>query len=380
MTFKDSKKRGIAIDFKKICLTGFDDAEEAEMKRKAGEAGYKVVSGVSMSLGALVKGGKEPGPKKLRLAREHNIKIATKEEFLALLSTGQSVEQLPDPAPPAEAFSLGDKIEYPPGVFVAIDFETADYGHDSACAIGVVRIENGKAVAEAHKLIRPPRRNVRHTRVHGLDWNLLENQPAFSEVWRGIGELLAGADFLIAHNACFDRSVLSASSAACGLAVSTPPFYCTLRGIKAALNCESYRLGDLCRELDIECEHHNALSDAKAAALLLEEAIKHVAPNVMLVEGIQAQPIKSPPEKIPSEEQDSLKEFKLIMAAINCDDILTPGEFGYICNWLREHDHLTETESFWPVFEAIGKILEDGIVTPQELDELKELTNILYTD
>ena len=32
--------------------------------------------------------------------------------------------------------------------FVALDFETADYGADSACAIGIVRVENLRIVAK----------------------------------------------------------------------------------------------------------------------------------------------------------------------------------------------------------------------------------------
>ena len=42
--------------------------------------------------------------------------------------------------------------------FVAIDFETADYQRDSACAVALVRVESGKIVAREHRLIRPPRR------------------------------------------------------------------------------------------------------------------------------------------------------------------------------------------------------------------------------
>ena len=36
-----------------------------------------------------------------------------------------------------------------PPTFVAIDFETADYGRDSACALALVRVEVGADVATA---------------------------------------------------------------------------------------------------------------------------------------------------------------------------------------------------------------------------------------
>ena len=45
----------------------------------------------------------------------------------------------------------------PPPTIVAIDFETADYGRDSACALALVRVEAGLIVQRAFHYIRPPR-------------------------------------------------------------------------------------------------------------------------------------------------------------------------------------------------------------------------------
>ena len=44
----------------------------------------------------------------------------------------------------------------PPPTFVAIDFETADYGRDSACALALVRVEAGVIVQRAFHYVRPP--------------------------------------------------------------------------------------------------------------------------------------------------------------------------------------------------------------------------------
>ena len=44
----------------------------------------------------------------------------------------------------------------PPPTFVAIDFETADYGRDSACALALVRVEASVIVQRAFHYIRPP--------------------------------------------------------------------------------------------------------------------------------------------------------------------------------------------------------------------------------
>ena len=36
--------------------------------------------------------------------------------------------------------------------FTAIDFETADHGRDSACAVGLARVENCRVTATAYRL------------------------------------------------------------------------------------------------------------------------------------------------------------------------------------------------------------------------------------
>ncbi len=44
-----------------------------------------------------------------------------------------------------------------PPTCVAIDFETADFGRDGACALALVRGEAGVIVQRAFHYIRPPR-------------------------------------------------------------------------------------------------------------------------------------------------------------------------------------------------------------------------------
>jgi DNA polymerase III epsilon subunit-like protein len=44
-----------------------------------------------------------------------------------------------------------------PLTFVGLDFETADHGADSACAVGLVRVEDDRIIRREHYLIRPTR-------------------------------------------------------------------------------------------------------------------------------------------------------------------------------------------------------------------------------
>lgn len=153
--------------------------------------------------------------------------------------------------------------------FAAIDFETANHGRDSACAVGVVAVTNGRIVRRWYELIRPPSRWFAFTCVHGLTWQDVRDAPRFDEVWAGIAGELAGIGFLAAHNAAFDRGVLAACCDAYGLPAPAHPFVCTVQLARAQWNIRPTRLPDVCRHLSIDLIHHQAASDAEACARIV---------------------------------------------------------------------------------------------------------------
>lgn len=156
-------------------------------------------------------------------------------------------------------------------VYAALDFETADQGADSACALGLAKICGGEVTAVWYSLIRPPRRRVLFSHIHGLTWAKVKNSPSFAELWPEITAFLADAAYLAAHNAPFDRRVLLGCCSAAGLPAPEQPFLCTLRGARRALRLPSYRLSAVCAHCRIPLRHHHAGSDALAAALLLQK-------------------------------------------------------------------------------------------------------------
>ena len=151
-------------------------------------------------------------------------------------------------------------------VVVAIDFETADRYSDSACALGMARIEDNRITEEWYHLIQPPRPRVYFTHIHGLTRALLKDQPVFTELWSDMSAFWAGADLFVAHNASFDRRILYGCCEAFGLKAPSAPFACTVKGSRRKLRLPRHRLDDVCAYLGLELQHHNAASDARAAA------------------------------------------------------------------------------------------------------------------
>jgi len=153
--------------------------------------------------------------------------------------------------------------------FVAIDFETANYAQDSACAVGLVKVVGGEIVDSVAYLIRPPTREFVFTSIHGLTWKHVAGAADFGALWPKLEPWLDGVDFLAAHNASFDRGVLNACRATYDIEGAQPIFRCTVAMARRAWNLRPTKLPDVCRHLGIALDHHDALSDAMACAKIV---------------------------------------------------------------------------------------------------------------
>ncbi len=160
------------------------------------------------------------------------------------------------------------------GSFLAIDFETGDQFPDSACSVGLVRVENGVIVEEVVKLIRPPRNHIVFTYIHGISWDDVANANDFGALWPEISYMFKGVDYLVAHNASFDRRVLEACCKAHGIEIPEQQFQCTVQIARKAFGIFPTKLSNVCNTLGIALTHHEALSDARACAQIAIRALE----------------------------------------------------------------------------------------------------------
>ena len=153
--------------------------------------------------------------------------------------------------------------------FAAIDFETANHSSDSACAVGISIVRQGRIAAQRTRLIRPPNGEFAFTHIHGLSWKDVRKEPTFSEVWADLYPELSDVRFFAAHNAPFDRKVLHACCKRYGLDQPRQKFVCTVQVARSVFDIRPTRLPDVCRHLNISLNHHEAGSDAEACARIL---------------------------------------------------------------------------------------------------------------
>jgi DNA polymerase-3 subunit epsilon len=152
--------------------------------------------------------------------------------------------------------------------FVAIDFELANAAWNSACSLGLCEVENGVVIRSHYWLIRPEPLIVGHIQqgIHGLTEEMLEEAPTFAEIWEKVLPLLEGRH-VVAHNGAFDFGVLRRSLERWEIDYPSLQEHCSLEMAKGFLEeLPSHRLNDLCNYFNLQLDHHNAASDARACA------------------------------------------------------------------------------------------------------------------
>lgn len=170
-------------------------------------------------------------------------------------------------------------VFYKTDKFAAIDFETADHGRDSACAVAIVIASERKVISKSFHLIRPPQRGFVFTYLHGITWRDVAGKPTFGDLWPVLRTLLIGVDFIAAHNASFDRAVLDECCLSHGYEPLNTRYLCTMKLARRLWRIYPTKLPDVCRRLGIQLNHHNAISDALACANIVLNAIKEGIPK-----------------------------------------------------------------------------------------------------
>lgn len=164
--------------------------------------------------------------------------------------------------------------------FTAIDFETANSSPASACSVGLVRVRDGRVVATAGWLIRPPAGHDEfqewNVRIHGIRQEDVAQAATWTEQFDRLCAF-AGADVLVAHNAGFDLKVLRTASEVTDL--ECPPYrsLCSLQVARKVYDLESYRLPMAAAAAGFaEFSHHDALADARACAEIVIDSARRM--------------------------------------------------------------------------------------------------------
>ncbi|MCW2956287.1 MAG: polymerase epsilon-like protein [Thermoleophilia bacterium] len=161
--------------------------------------------------------------------------------------------------------------------WAAVDFETATHDRASACALGVVVVEDGHELYRQAWLIRPPGNDYfwRNVQVHGIRPEDTEDAPEFPHVWAEAMAMI-GDRPLVAHNAPFDVGVIRGCCDLFSMPVPERRYYCTVQiARKTWPELSAYKLPIVAGHVGAELQHHDALSDAAACSKILSSSLAH---------------------------------------------------------------------------------------------------------
>jgi DNA polymerase-3 subunit epsilon len=163
-----------------------------------------------------------------------------------------------------------------PRDLVVIDTETTGCSRTARLVeIAAIHARDGVAVREFRALVHPgvpiPRAA---TRIHGITDAMVRDAPPARAVLPAFLAFV-GSLPLVAHNAPFDRGILTRELARAGLAAPGVPVYCTLRLARRVItDAASHGLQPLARHLGIvPTGAHRALDDARTALGVLNACL-----------------------------------------------------------------------------------------------------------
>lgn len=159
--------------------------------------------------------------------------------------------------------------------FVAIDVETANARYHSICQIGLVRFEDGREV-ESRAVYVDPRDDFApfNVQLHGIGPGKVQGAPCFRDLAPDLSAWISGQT-VVSHSH-FDRSAVRLASERWQIAPPAPALWIDSVHVAMAAFPELVQRGcslrDLADALGIRFRHHDALEDARAAALLVAKA------------------------------------------------------------------------------------------------------------
>lgn len=167
--------------------------------------------------------------------------------------------------------------------FVAIDTETTGLkvGGNDIIEIAAIKFIDYRPAEIFHTYLKPRKEiPAAATEVNGITDDMVADSPTFSQIKPNLQEFIGNLP-LVAHNAPFDIKFLYVSGL--DLEKHKGKTYDTLALSRLKVRdytgdkLDSYKLSDVCEELNIACEkYHNAAADALACGLIFVDIIKIV--------------------------------------------------------------------------------------------------------
>jgi len=261
------------------------------------------------------------------------------------------------------------------------DVEYANSKNKSICQIGIVyeRFESGECRKVTEDIFIDPEDgfNEHSVKVHGITAARVQGAPNFGVIWPKIEKYFTNA-VVVGHNvAGSDLDALVKNLRRYNLDIPQIYYICTLdlaQHYVPAFAVEDYQQSTLCKYFGVDVRRaHDAADDSMACAELLTAIVNTY--DVNLSRHIR----KYVPKEVKEFEQyiespvirKSISEFYGVLRGFSIDNVISDEETRYIVQWKAEHQKYAQQEDIAKILASIDRILEDGVVTVDEILSLQ---------
>ena len=215
--------------------------------------------------------------------------------------------------------------------------------------------------------------------IHNITSDKVKDKPNFPIVWEEIKKYFDDA-IIVGHNiASADLNTLVRSLKRYNLEIPSFKYICTLDLAKKYIplsEINSYSLTSVCNYFDIDTDNlHDAFDDACACSdifkALVEKYNININDHIKEFQFNDNQNFKNFIDK--NKKLNSIVDFYGMIKGFELDKKIVKEEFDYIVNWTNENSKYTNDIEFVEIISTIDKIIEDGIITLDELQELKQV-------
>ena len=248
--------------------------------------------------------------------------------------------------------------------WVVVDVETSGFrpGQARVLSVAALALDGAGNVEQSVVSLVNPGVDPGPTHIHGITPEMLEDQPVFAEIASDLADLMHGRT-LVAHNAAFDYSFLTAEAEIAGVVLPIDSVMCTVElARRLELGLQNLRLETLARHWDVpQTRAHDAFDDALVLSRVLRPALERARQRDVWLPVRPASRRRWPNGTV---THDELRPLKVLASRMPCP-YLNPGRY----------------RSGGPLVQGRRVALSAGVNrTPEELVERIIFAGLAYTD
>lgn len=254
--------------------------------------------------------------------------------------------------------------------YLVMDLENPNLRCNSICQIAYILIEDDHIIKQNVTYIDPEDYfDAQNIDVHGITEDQVVGAPALPEYWEENKDIFN--NIIVGHNIKYDLSVLS--KALDRYSIEVPSFDCvdTMELAKKYIDATYYKLEYLSLMTGYHYKPHDALEDVSACLHLFRHILDNYTGHPPIISYKYTVHLSG---KLDENLTKSINNLYGIIQGIVSDQVINDKEISYLRKWAEDNRINKQYKAFNTILSKLDEILEDGIISNYEKQELMAIT------